>query len=46
VGDCKLVVQNIVYGMKTLLFSILYCTRMVGAVGCAVRCWGVWVCTA
>jgi hypothetical protein len=29
VNDCKLIVQNIVYGMKTLLFSILYCTRMV-----------------
>lgn len=26
-SDCKLIVQNIVYGAKTLLFSILYCTR-------------------
>lgn len=26
-SDCKLIVQNIVYGTKTLLFSILYCTR-------------------
>ena len=30
INDCKLIVQNIVYGMKTLLFSILYCTRVVG----------------
>lgn len=30
VGDCRQVVQNVVYGMKTLVFSILYCTRMVG----------------
>jgi hypothetical protein len=27
ISDCKLIVQNIVYGTKTLLFSILYCTR-------------------
>lgn len=27
ITDCKLIVQNIVYGTKTLLFSILYCTR-------------------
>jgi len=27
INDCKLIVQNIVYGTKTLLFSILYCTR-------------------
>ncbi|KIY92260.1 hypothetical protein MNEG_15703 [Monoraphidium neglectum] len=35
VNDCKLIVQNIVYGMKTLLFSILYCTRMVNAIAAA-----------
>lgn len=27
INDCKLIVQNIVFGAKTLLFSILYCTR-------------------
>jgi hypothetical protein len=27
IGDCKLIIQNIVYGAKTMLFSILYCTR-------------------
>jgi hypothetical protein len=39
VNDCKTIVQNMVYGMKTLLFSILYCTRMVGAAG--VGRWGM-----
>jgi hypothetical protein len=29
VNDCRLIVQNIVYGTKTLLFSILYCTRQI-----------------
>jgi hypothetical protein len=29
INDCKLIVQNVIYGMKTLLFSILYCTRQI-----------------
>lgn len=29
ITDCKLIVQNVIYGMKTLLFSILYCTRQI-----------------
>lgn len=27
--DCKLITQNLIFGMKTIVFSILYCTRHV-----------------